>query len=276
VIDNGSRAISLAATMRTTATPLEAAVPANMSTDDAYDAFSAMYDRYWSKSFAHWVTPICDSQFGGVAPTRRLLDIGCGSGRLDHQLDALGFDVTGVDYSARMLDLARMNAPACRFVKCDIRHLKGIGPFDAALSLGGTLNHLMTLDDLASAFRSIRSTLVASAPFVLSMTGVHGYRAWWRGGMSMIAPDHVCIADASFDEPGQTGHLLLTIFHLTNGGGNEWARTEAHLVARCYATDQITTTLLESGFADVHELDVSTALGLDDNLGQLLIQCTAS
>ena len=44
-----------------------------------------------------------------AAPGSRVIDLGCGNGALTEQLAARGYDVTGVDASAEMLELAREN-----------------------------------------------------------------------------------------------------------------------------------------------------------------------
>jgi SAM-dependent methyltransferase len=51
----------------------------------------------------------------------RLLDIGCGTGRDAGHLTRLGYAVTGLDTSARMLAYARRRHPAVRFVEADMR-----------------------------------------------------------------------------------------------------------------------------------------------------------
>lgn len=53
----------------------------------------------------------------------RLLDIGCGVGRLTAGLAARGFQVTGIDASVDALRKARATTPGGRFVALDFRHL---------------------------------------------------------------------------------------------------------------------------------------------------------
>ena len=44
-----------------------------------------------------------------------MIDLGCGNGALTEQLAARGYDVTGVDASAEMLELAREGHPELKF-----------------------------------------------------------------------------------------------------------------------------------------------------------------
>ena len=75
----------------------------------------------------------------------RLLDLGCGTGRLVVHFAARGFDVTGVDLSQHMLADARRKVAACgceaTLVHGDITGLDelGLGRFDYAICMFSTL-----------------------------------------------------------------------------------------------------------------------------------------
>jgi 2-polyprenyl-6-hydroxyphenyl methylase / 3-demethylubiquinone-9 3-methyltransferase len=92
--------------------------------------FSAIAEGWWDPNgkFAplHRFNPVrldfireqALARFGRDAKTRapfeglRLLDIGCGGGLLCEPMTRLGFDVTGVDASARNIEVARAHAEA--------------------------------------------------------------------------------------------------------------------------------------------------------------------
>ncbi len=77
-------------------------------------------------------------------PSRRLLDLGCGTGEHARFLQEEGFAVTGVDASEAQLVEAREAGPGPEFVKGDLAELGAAvtGPFGAAMSLGNGLPHL--------------------------------------------------------------------------------------------------------------------------------------
>ncbi|HYH12765.1 MAG TPA: class I SAM-dependent methyltransferase, partial [Thermomicrobiales bacterium] len=52
-----------------------------------------------------------------------LLELGCGSGLPTTQLLASRYQVTGVDISARQVELARMNVPDATFIQADMTTL---------------------------------------------------------------------------------------------------------------------------------------------------------
>ena len=74
----------------------------------------------------------------GLAPGARILDVGCGPGRHAHEFGRRGFEVVGVDISARFIALARAGIPegaAVAFERADARTLRFDSEFDAVLSL---------------------------------------------------------------------------------------------------------------------------------------------
>lgn len=54
---------------------------------------------------------------------RRALDAACGTGRQEHRLLNLGYEVTGVDVTPAMLDMARRNHPDVTYLHGDLRSL---------------------------------------------------------------------------------------------------------------------------------------------------------
>lgn len=73
-----------------------------------------------------------------LRPGDRVLELGCGDGSLSCLLAAEGFDVTGVDISAGMIEEARKRARresvAARFEVADGDRLEVAEPFDAVVS----------------------------------------------------------------------------------------------------------------------------------------------
>ena len=55
----------------------------------------------------------------------KILDVGCGAGiPIAKTLADSGFEVTGIDISEKMLELARRNVPNATFLKMDMSHLE--------------------------------------------------------------------------------------------------------------------------------------------------------
>ncbi len=109
----------------------------------------------------------------GSGPSRRLLDIGCGTGEHARFLAEQGFDVVGVDAEEGMIEQALEEPlpPNLRFVYGDASQLASLteGAFGGAICLGNTLPHLATDEALSNFLRGLRQRLSPSAPILLQL-----------------------------------------------------------------------------------------------------------
>jgi SAM-dependent methyltransferase len=76
-----------------------------------------------------------------IPPGARILDAGCGTGRVALRLAELGYDCAGVDVDPSMLEVARARGPALPWYEADLTalDLAGEGPFDLVVSAGNVM-----------------------------------------------------------------------------------------------------------------------------------------
>ncbi len=72
-------------------------------------------------------------------PPARVLDAGCGTGRVAIRLAELGYEVTGVDIDASMLAEASAAAPHLTWLQGDLAEFAGGGSFDLVLAAGNVI-----------------------------------------------------------------------------------------------------------------------------------------
>ncbi len=82
-----------------------------------------------------------------VEAPARVLDAGCGTGRIAVRLAELGYDVVGVDVDDSMLDVARAEAPALDWRRADLASFDLKQRFDLVL-LAGNIIPLLEPDTL--------------------------------------------------------------------------------------------------------------------------------
>src|SRR3954447_26327084 len=123
----------------------------------AYELLAPFYDLY-THDYAHEdllgeIEAIAlEHGLGG----RRLLDVGCGSGKSFVPMLARGYEVTACDISPAMVEEARRKADArAHVVVADMRTLPPLGEFDLITCLDDAVNYLLHDGDLRHAFSSM-------------------------------------------------------------------------------------------------------------------------
>ncbi|MBI1753797.1 MAG: class I SAM-dependent methyltransferase [Acidobacteria bacterium] len=107
----------------------------------------------------------------GSGPSKRILDLGCGSGEHCRFLQSLGFETTGLDASASQLRAAREADPGGCYIEA------GLTAFDervepgqgGALCLGNTLPHLCEEAEVRAFFSGAARCLAPGAPLLLQL-----------------------------------------------------------------------------------------------------------
>lgn len=104
---------------------------------------------------------------------RTVLDLGCGTGSHSLFFSGMGYAVTGVDQSEKMLQFARSKARKqnrqIRFLKGDIRCLDLHEEFDAAVAMFNVLGYQTTNQDVENALGSVRRHLYPGGLFIFDV-----------------------------------------------------------------------------------------------------------
>ena len=108
----------------------------------AGDRYAARFDALAaSGADVHGEANLCASL---VPPGSRVLDAGCGTGRVAVRLAELGYACVGVDVDGSMLDEARRRGPDVPWVRADLAELDLAaesvpGPFDLVVAAGNVV-----------------------------------------------------------------------------------------------------------------------------------------
>lgn len=117
-------------------------------------------------------------------PGERILDLGCGTGTLTHQIAAAGARVVGLDGSTEMIGQARQNYPKLEFRLGDARTFRDPEPFDAVFS-NAVLHWVQPPVD---AILTVRAALRSGGRFIAEfggkgniavVTGAAGLNPWY-------------------------------------------------------------------------------------------------
>jgi SAM-dependent methyltransferase len=161
----------------------------------AYEAMAPVYDDFTAHhDYEGWLTDLLKALDLHGLRGRRLLDVGCGTGKSFMPMLPRGWQVTGCDVSASMLELARAKAgDAVSLSVADMRELPKLGEFDLIWSLDDAINYLLSTAELESALAGMRENLAPTGLLLFDVNTILSYRTFFaetevveRGGMRLI------------------------------------------------------------------------------------------
>ena len=101
----------------------------------------------------------------------RILELCCGTGRLTLPIAKEGYDISGVDYTASMLEQAKIKASqeglAIEFIEADIRTLDLPEKYDLVFIPFNSIHHLYKKEDLFRALKAVKNHLKEGGLFLL-------------------------------------------------------------------------------------------------------------
>ncbi|MBA7628024.1 Glycine/sarcosine N-methyltransferase [subsurface metagenome] len=133
-----------------------------MPKDELYEKYARYYDLFYERKGypkeASFIVKILKRH-----RCRKIIDVGCGTGRHAIILAKKGYTILGVDISKEMLKIARENAERenvqVDFRTVDMRRLNFRAKFDAVLCLYETILYNTTHEEIFSTIKSFNRTL---------------------------------------------------------------------------------------------------------------------
>ncbi|MEV4193455.1 class I SAM-dependent methyltransferase [Streptomyces toxytricini] len=163
-----------------------------VSAAELFDGLGITYEEAFGRLPAQ--SDAVDWLAARLAPGSRVLDVGSGTGRpVAERLADAGFEVTGIDVSRVMVELARAQVPKARFEQCDVRDFTPEGGFDAVCSFFPLL--MMTRAEASAALRRMAGWLVPGG-YLVSATvpaDVEDAEVEWMGRRVRVSS---CSTDA--------------------------------------------------------------------------------
>jgi SAM-dependent methyltransferase len=107
------------------------------------------------------------------APSRRVLDLGCGVGRHARVLAEMNYEVVGIDGSEEVLEVAQDSGipEGVQFLLAEMGAVEMAvrGHFGAAICLGNTLPYLLSAESLSRMLIGLRRRLLPGAPLLIQL-----------------------------------------------------------------------------------------------------------
>jgi SAM-dependent methyltransferase len=236
----------------------------------AYDSLAPYYDAFTAHHrYDLWLADIERLARAAGLRGRRLLDVGCGTGKSFLPLLEQGWQVTACDLSGAMLERAREKAgDRARLERLDMRSLPVLGAFDLVLCLDDALNHLDDIDELTATFAGLRRNLAPGGVAVFDVTSLASYREFFAS-ISVIPGEELVLIWEGLSGPelAPGGRAVGSITAYAREGA--WWRRDAHRQEqRHHPTEAIRDALSAAGLAVAGlygmQVDGSIEEGFDD------------
>ena len=223
-----------------------------------YDLIAPLYDRENAEvDYGAWAD-FFEEIFARRMPSRPelVLDLGCGTGSMTLELARRGYDMTGVDYSPEMLQVARERAShmdlahECLWLCQDMCELDLYGTVDACVSCLDTVNHLTSTKDLARTFSLVHNFLIPDGLFIFDINTKHKFESRYANEVyTYDSDDGYLVWENDYRPRSGLCDFYITLFKADADG--RYTRYDEVQTERAYSIKTITKALAENGFTDI-------------------------
>lgn len=191
-----------------------------------------------------------------------IFDLGCGTGQIAQRLLKRGYQVTGLDSSEGMLNIARENAPEAEFILDDARFFKLPPTFHAVISTDVVLNYILSIEELQNTLQNVYNALLEKGIFAFELYLEELCESNWKNNESGggVKEDNVWVDIWSYDPNTKIGRKDTTRFEFINGN---WQRLDRSFFLKAYSTAEVKIALEKVGFTEVTIYDTNRELELN-------------
>ncbi|MEH2000617.1 MAG: class I SAM-dependent methyltransferase [Nostoc sp.] len=201
-----------------------------------------------------------------------IFDLGCGTGQIAQRLLKRGYQVTGLDSSEAMLNVASENAPDAKFILDDARFFKLPPTFHAVISTDVVLNYILSIDELKNALQNVYDALLDNGIFAFELYIEELCELDWQNNQSSggVKDDNVWVDIWSYDTENKIGRKDTTIFQLVNG---LWQRSDRSFFLKAYSATDVKLALEQVGFKEISMFEVKEDFGVDKAFENVCFIC---
>lgn len=227
---------------------------------ESYKEFARVYDEFMDQTpYDTWFCNVQNLFAQYHVPKRgMILDLGCGTGKMARRLSRAGYNVTAVDRSAQMLEIAaNASSDPILYAMQDMVSLELPEKMDAAISICDCMNYILEPKDLKEVLKRVRHALKDNGLFLFDMNTRFKYEKILAcNTFAEDREDASFIWDNFYDEEDGINEYQLSLF-IQNDQGTYDKYEELHL-QKAYDKEEVCQMLLEAGFEEIRVLDADT------------------
>ncbi len=138
-------------------------------------------------------------------------------------------------------------------------------PYDAILSTFDSLNHILTLEDLARVFLESRRVLRPFGFFTFDMNLEEAYTADLREWAVTVSGKSVGLVRGRYDPVTRNAETEL-IWFTDTGQDRLWRQRHSIVKERCYSQAEVLNALRDAGFTSIEAISARDA-GVTSEIG---------
>lgn len=220
---------------------------------DAYTSFASVYDLFMDNvPYEEWCAFLCKILAQHGITDGPVLDLGCGTGKMTRLMSEQGYDMTGIDNAAEMLQIAAMEpgeVPILYLLQ-DMQDLELDGCVRAVYSVCDCVNYVLDEEELQQAFSRVHEYLEEDGAFIFDVNTSYKYTKLLAENTFAESRDEGSfIWDNYYDEEERINEYDLTLF-IPEGDELYRRYTETHY-QRNYETATLLKLLKNAGFTDI-------------------------
>ena len=220
---------------------------------DAYTSFASVYDLFMDNvPYEEWCAFLCKILAQHGVTDGPVLDLGCGTGKMTRLMSEQGYDMTGIDNAAEMLQIAAMEpgeVPILYLLQ-DMQDLELDGCVRAVYSVCDCVNYVLDEEELQQAFSRVHEYLEEDGVFIFDVNTSYKYTKLLAENTFAESRDEGSfIWDNYYNEEERINEYDLTLF-IPEGDELYRRYTETHY-QRNYETETLLKLLKNAGFIDI-------------------------
>ena len=204
----------------------------------AYEKLSKFYKKDWGNDSIGYIDLITNVINTLDLKITSILDVGCGTGILANELKKMNFEVSGMDISEDMINVAKETTTEIEFIVADMRNFDMKKKFDMITCAFDAINYITTDEDMENAMSSIYNNLNENGFFIFDVNTPYLYEDKHFGVINRVFDN---IHFKQILEYDKTTQIATTLFDF---GNNE---REIH-IQKAYTVKEMDEFLLKAGF----------------------------
>jgi SAM-dependent methyltransferase len=179
------------------------------------------------------------------------LDVGCGGGYFTRRLYRAGYEMTGMDVSAEMLDKAQRTAMKegirGEYILGDVSKGKIARKYSFVTAINDCFNYVEQ-DKIQKSFKNVYGCLKRGGVFLFDVSSPKKYAEKFNSAVNVDDRDEVTYLSFAATD-GKTATLDVTLFAKTSTG--EYRRFDEKHVQYVHTEEELLSALAAAGFSKV-------------------------